>query len=132
MFFVKAAFWIFLILLLMPTNDKDKSDFYIAAGRTLSDLGGFCTRNPDVCDKTGTLFDAIVRKLRNTTQMIEDLVREVGADSQPDSFQPDPMNEPRRREGAQGDARIAPAASNSQHTLEPIDFQPTWRGPGRV
>lgn len=129
MFFVRAAFWIFLILLLMPTSDKEKSNFYVAAGRTVSDLGGFCTRNPDVCNQTTAIFDMIVRKIQNTVQFIEDA---ISTDAPPGYGEHERVSDPRARRGALNDARIAPASSTTHDTLRPDDRSPNWRGPGGV
>ena len=140
MFFVRAAFWIFLILLLMPSNDKEKADFYTAASRTLSDLGSFCTRNRDVCDSTGAIFEDLLRKVRNTVDMLEQMV-------QPDPPRANAGAPPRRNEsehrpyrGASGDRggggerseMLAPTVHRSQHTLRQEDMRPAWRGPGGV
>lgn len=137
MFFVRAAFWIFLILLLMPTSDKEKSAFYTAASRTLSDVGGFCTRNPDVCDSTGAIFESLVRKMRNTVELLEDMVKPD--DDRPSTAMPrHNESEHRRQRGASQDrerergGNLAPAATRSQNTLRPDDLRPAWRGPGGV
>jgi len=121
MFFVKAAFWIFLILLLMPSNDREKSDFYIAAGRTMSD------------------------KVRTTIEMLEDVVRSDGDEADPYSEAPRERHrgESRHYRGASSNLMmIAPEATaampvsaepaGSQDTLRPDDREPDWRGPGRV
>lgn len=119
MFFVRAAFWIFLILLLIPTSDKEKSDFYIAAGRTISDLSNFCERNPDVCERTGAMLETLMRKVRDTTVMIEDMLREAGSEGEAMRLAP----------GQSGEARLAPTGSGGQNTLRPDDLRPAWRGP---
>jgi hypothetical protein len=131
MFFVRAAFWIFLILLLLPTNEKEKSDFYIAAGRTLSDLGGFCTRNPDVCDKTVSIYEMVARKVRNTVQLIENAIRDENAEAPPARDPYERGYDSRERRGALDDGRIAPAGG-AHDTLLPEDRSPDWRGPGAV
>jgi hypothetical protein len=132
MFFVRAAFWIFLILLLMPTTDKEKSDFYVAAGRTLSDLGGFCDRNPDVCDKTSAIFETILHKVRTSVKMLEDMIRSENADHDPAALSRGRPGDPRMQRGTGLDPRIAPAAVSSQQTLRADDLEPTWRGPGGI
>lgn len=119
MFFVKAAFWVFLIFLLIPTSGNEKSDFYNVTGRTIADLSNFCDRNPDVCEKAGAMLETLLRKVRNTTVMVEDMLREAGSEATPMRAAP---NQP-------GDARMAPTGSNGQNTLRPDDMHPTWRGP---
>ena len=143
MFFVRAAFWIFLILLLMPTNDREKSDFYTAAGRTISDLGDFCNRNPDVCNQTGAIFTTLLRKIQAAVQSLDEAISRSGdASGERHSGYTSGYTsgfttrertpDPRRQHGAQGDARMAPAVNNSQNTLRPTDLAPAWRGPGGV
>jgi hypothetical protein len=133
MFFVRAAFWIFLILLLMPTNDKEKSDFYTAASRTISDLGAFCTRNPQVCESTGSIFETILRKMRTTVEMLEEMVQPTSQPNQDTGSLPrERQGGQRPQRGARGDMLVTPTPARSQHTLRPDDLQPTWRGPGRV
>ena len=131
MFFVKAAFWIFLILLLMPSNDREKSDFYVAAGRTMSDLGSFCSRNPEVCSKTTSIVETVVQKVRTTLQMLKDMVRSDGEGRDPRDLPPQRSGDGRGQRGAHGEPVFAPAAG-PQHTLRPEDLHPAWRGPGRV
>ncbi len=145
MFFVKAAFWIFLILLLMPSNDREKSDFYIAAGRTMSDIGSFCDRNPDVCDSTSAIFENIARKVRTTIEMLEDAVRSDGDEADPYSDAPRERHrgESRHYRGASSNLMmiepevtaampVSAEPEGSQDTLRPDDREPDWRGPGRV
>jgi hypothetical protein len=132
MFFVRAAFFIFLILLLMPSSDKEKSDFYIAAGRTISDLGGFCDRNPDVCERTGAIVEGIIRKVRNTVHMIEEAIGDGEPQDGPDYGPRDRSGGPRQQRGAAVNMMIAPAVNDSQNTLRPDDLAPQWRGPGGV
>ena len=131
MFFVRAAFWIFLILLLMPTTDKEKSDFYVAAGRTLSDLGGFCDRNPDVCDRTRSIFENLLQKVRTSVKMLEDVIRSENTDRDPATGHGRP-GDPRMQRGAAFDPQLATAAVTPQQTLRPDDLEPGWRGPGGI
>ena len=134
MFFVRAAFWIFLILLLMPTSDKEKSDFYTAAGRTISDLGDFCTRNPDVCDKTGAIVTMVFRKIQDTVRSIDEAIGrngegiDRGDERHPGYTTRERTPDPRQR-GDNGEARMAPAGDRSQNTLRKEDLAPAWRGP---
>jgi Family of unknown function (DUF5330) len=134
MFFVRAAFWIFLILLLMPTSDKEKSDFYTAAGRTISDFGEFCTRNPDVCDKTGSIVTMIFRKIQDTVHSIDEAISRSGEgmdrdDGRHPGYTTRERNPDPRQRGANDDARMAPAVDRSQNTLRKEDLAPAWRGP---
>ena len=112
MFFVRAAFWIFLILLLMPTNDKEKSDFYTAASRTVADLSNFCNRNPEVCDSTGAIFETILHKMRTTVEMLEEMVQPASQRRDATGALPrDPRGEGKPERGTRGDM-LSGAASD--------------------
>lgn len=128
MFFVRAAFWILLVVLLMPSNSQEKLAFYGTAERTIQDIGGFCTRNPDVCDNTTSIFQAIVHKIGTTAEMLEDMIRQAGLEKDPTVID---EQEYREREGAALEDRNMSTASVTNDTLTPIDRNPTWRGPQR-
>jgi len=67
MFLIRTAFWLSLVILLIPTGDPSDPatttartetqlsaiDAFSAAQHTMSDFAGFCQRNPDTCE-TGT------------------------------------------------------------------------------
>lgn len=131
MFFVKTAFWIFLIILLLPSNGQEKFEFYAVAERTIADIGGFCTRNPDVCEKTSGMVDGVVQKLRTTTEMIEDALRDSGiAAARRDQAEDRPA--PERHGQLDGDPNMGATSSMSVDTLTSEDLRPAWQGPGRI
>jgi hypothetical protein len=136
MSFVKAAFWIVVILLLMPSNAQERYDLYSTAQRTIADIAGFCYRNPDVCERTSAAAQGIVQKLKNTASTIEDMLREtgIGADRpplRPRQDEPDYYN--RERHGAlRSPTSVGSTSSLSADTLTPEDLRPAWRGPGAI
>ena len=131
MFFVKTAFWIVLIILLLPSNGQDKLELYVAAERTISDIGGFCKRNPDVCEKTSSMVDGVVQKLRTTAEMIEDALRDAGIGARREQTGARPVS--RERHGRlDGDPNMTAASSMAGDTLTSEDLRPSWHGPGRI
>lgn len=132
MFFVKAAFWIVLIMLLLPSNGQEKFELYSAAERTISDIGGFCKRNPDVCEKTSSMVDGIVQKLRNTTEMIEETLRDVGIGVRREQTGERPVSHERHGQHDDDDPNMTASSSVSGDTLTSEDVRPSWRGPGRI
>ena len=132
MFFVKAAFWIVLIILLLPSNGQEKFELYVAAERTISDIGGFCKRNPDVCEKTSSMVDGVVQKLRTTTEMIEEALRDagIGAGREQTGEQPTARERHGQLEGS--DPNMTASSSMSGDTLTSEDLRPSWHGPGRI
>ena len=129
MSFVKAAFWILLILLLMPSNAEERYTLYTTAQRTVSDIGGFCRRNPDVCNKTSSIVDSVARKLQTTADTIEDMLRDAGVGVERTQRYD---GGDRQRHGAyRPRSPINTTSSVSNDTLTPDDLRPAWRGPAR-
>ncbi len=133
-FFVKAAFWIALILFLLPSNGQERYELYATAQRTISDIGGFCTRNPDICEKASSAFQGILQKLKAATHSVEDVLYEsgIGAKRSPahDEVSVRDDDPPYHR------AALHPATTSSvgvgADTLTAEDKRPTWRGPNRI
>src|ERR1043166_8656687 len=56
-FLLRTAFWLSIVIMLLPTPDSMKTPDGVgaakavsAASATLSDIGQFCTRQPDACE----------------------------------------------------------------------------------
>jgi Family of unknown function (DUF5330) len=130
MSFVKAAFWIGLILLLMPGDAQERYDLYSTAQRTIADIGGFCGRNPDVCAKTSEAASGIVRKLKNTTDTIEDMLRETGLGAQRPRLDERDYYDRERHGALHQHSDVKTTSSLSSDTLTAEDRRPAWRGPG--
>jgi len=131
MFFVKAAFWIVLIILLLPSNGQEKFELYVAAERTISDIGGFCKRNPDVCEKTSAMAAGVVQKLRTTAEMIEEALRDAGIGAPREQTGEQPVS--RERHGQlDDDPNMTASSSMSGDTLTSEDLRSSWHGPGRI
>lgn len=131
MFFVRTAFWIVLIIILLPSNGQERFEIYSTAERTISDIGGFCQRNPDVCERTSAMVGDVVQKLRTSAEMIEDVLRDagIGARREQTGEAPDPHE---RHGQIEGDPRVTAASSTSPDTLTSQDLRPSWQGPGGI
>ncbi len=124
MSFLKVAFWGVLILLLLPTGGEERFAIYTNAQRTIEDLGGFCRRNPDVCENVVSAFEGLGRKLSATARMIEDMLYHAGIGA-------DRSQLPAMQGGfGEGDPPHT-TSSMAQDTLTPNDRIPAWRGPAR-
>ncbi len=132
MFFVKAAFWIVLIILLLPGSGQEKFELYVAAERTISDLGAFCKRNPDVCEKTSSMVDGVLHKLRTTTEMIEQALRDTGIGARREQMDEQPGHGERHGRRDDDDPNMTATSGMSGDTLTSDDLRPTWYGPGRI
>nr|WP_319382638.1 DUF5330 domain-containing protein [uncultured Roseibium sp.] len=76
LFLLRTAFWLTLVLALIPlgsdqtsTPDKtaevDPVSAFLAAQATVSDIGGFCNRNPQACEAGGNALTAIGSRARD-------------------------------------------------------------------
>jgi Family of unknown function (DUF5330) len=85
MFLLRSAFWITVVLLLLPADDqpaqKDAQTKFKpqtitttqalgAAQETLSDFSGFCERNPSVCIAGETAFEVLQRKAKYAVRIV--------------------------------------------------------------
>jgi hypothetical protein len=131
MFFVKAAFWIALVLLLLPSNGHERFELYTTAQRTISDIGGFCTRNPDVCEKTSAFFKGIVQKLKSTTDSIEEMLQAAGVGAKPKAVG-DEYSALGDRDRNRAAMRPATTSSLAPDTLTVEDKRPQWQGPDQL
>ncbi|SHE63047.1 hypothetical protein SAMN02745157_0591 [Kaistia soli DSM 19436] len=67
MFIIRAAFWLSIVLLLIPgdpaTGGKSASagavDAVLAARAVVADLSSICSRQPDVCEHGGAALQAV-------------------------------------------------------------------------
>jgi hypothetical protein len=118
-FLLRAAFWLGLVLVLLPSGGGTKSDSQLsaaeavsAASAAVSDMGQFCTRQPTACEIGGQAAVTIGQRAQAGARMLFDFFAER-ATSTADS-------------GTTGSIGSMPA---SQDTLRPTDVAPTWRGP---
>ncbi len=86
MFLIRAAFWLSIVILLIPADPQSGEaprvtlfNAFIAARTTLADLSGFCDRNPDVCVTGGAAVDLFADKAQNGVRMLYRYFDENGA-----------------------------------------------------
>lgn len=113
MFLIRTAFWLFVVIMLIPVDDEVARE---AAGRsvasigtieavsaaqaTISDVSGFCDRNPDVCTVGGKVAHTFALKAKSGAKMLGEFV----------------------------DGQLAEEPVD-HGTLTPADVSPEWHGP---
>lgn len=127
MFLLRAAFWLTVVALLLPTGHSastatapqiNAADAVTAAGATVSDMSQFCTRQPNACVVGSQAAAAVGQKAQAGAKMLYELITErLGSN---DST-PTPTKAP--------DRPPMPTARPSHSTLTPADLAPAWRGP---
>ena len=78
-FLLRTAFWLTLVLAIVPlgsgepskvTEKVDPVSAFLAAQATVSDIGGFCSRNPRACETGGSALSAIGSQARDGARIV--------------------------------------------------------------
>jgi hypothetical protein len=121
-FLLRMGFWLSIVLVLLPSGDYQPkgqaprigaADAVSAASAAVSDIGGFCQRQPEACEVGGNAAVAFGQRAQAGARYLFDLLHDSLTPAETGSV-------PRTASG-----RSPP----SQHTLTPADLQPEWRAP---
>ena len=127
-FLLRMAFWLGLVLVLLPTdksNDADKfptvgaSEAVTAASAAVSDMSQFCTRQPTACEIGGQAATAIGARAQAGARKVYQIITDKKAPDHTGSIAQDvaPPQLPDR----------APA-----DTLSATDLEIEWRAPSAL
>ncbi len=120
MFLLRVAFWLGLVLVLLPTGESAPSaqspqvgavEAFSAASATVSDVSGFCSRQPGACSVGAQVATALGHKAQAGAKMVYEFLTEKSAAPQP------------------AKPALAHTDKDSQNTLSAADRTPAWRGP---
>lgn len=87
-FLLRTAFWIGLVILLLPIGTGEEGgeasgisafDALAVAQSTVSDLSGFCTRNPSTCETGGQALQTFGAKARESARLVYEYLDETVA-----------------------------------------------------
>jgi uncharacterized protein DUF5330 len=144
MFLIRTAFWLMILVLLLPTDQQQQSEVYGTAQAAVKDVSGFCSRNPGVCNTGKDAFDVFVQKAQFGAELIMGFIREQTGGAASGSETPSVDGTPAADNASAENANVAQAgigpwtvtpepanveAINSQNTLNPDDLAPAWSGP---
>ncbi len=82
-FLLRTAFWLTLVLAVIPLGSGkgsspvetvDPVSAFLAAQATVSDLGGFCGRNPQACETGGEALSAIGSSARDGAKIVYEFI----------------------------------------------------------
>src|SRR5262249_16614616 len=115
-FLLRVAFWLGVVLVLLPSAGSDPVpkpqvgavDAMSAAKAAVSDIRGFCDRQPDACSVGSQAAAVIGQRAQAGAQMPHQFLNH--------QFGP-------------GSLARTGAVKPTQHTLTPADLEPAWRGP---
>ena len=109
MILIRIAFWLVILILLLPTSKQEQMVVYGTAESAVKDISSFCDRNPSTCQTGAAAFDTFAQKAKFGVKMVTDFVK--GSDS---------------GEAADKLASSDTSGSSSQNTLNPGDVEPVW------
>jgi len=119
MFLIRSAFWIALIIWLIPSDPVKQAQMYETASYAVHRATTFCDRNATVCESAAGYWGIFKEKAAVGARMLGDLINERLAGSRPAHT----VHEPMRREGPPVFERAQPASD----TLRPSDRVLEWR-----
>lgn len=120
MFLIKTAFWLTILLLLIPDGQQN-NQIYGTAEAAMKDLAAFCDRNPETCVNGKNVFAMLVQKAEFGARIVMDFVE--GRTETADVMQSMPE--------ASGTMPLQPAIwdlGESQDTLSTEDRETAWGG----
>jgi hypothetical protein len=114
MSFMKLAFWLGVLVLLLPTDAQQQARVYSTAVATVERATTFCDRNARTCAMAGEAWAMFLKKAEFGGRLVGDLITSQGRQHDPES----PA------------ARSPVGTSSGAHgTLLPTDMEAGWRGP---
>ena len=120
MFLLRMAFWLGLVVLLLPSDEQQQARLYQAAVSTVERATTFCDRNARVCAASGELWATFLKKAEFAVRLAIDAVGSSGRREE--------MTAPAAQPAA---ARTRPdprLPASARGTLTPSDLAPAWRG----
>lgn len=119
MFIIRTAFWLMLIVLLLPSNEQEQREVYGTAQAAVNDIKTFCVRNPGVCETSTVAFESFSQKAQFGAKMLMDFMKDASSDVaampiERDQRQPGPVSMFRRE---------------SNNTLTADDLKVAWTAP---
>lgn len=129
LFLIRTAFWLMIIVLLLPTDERQRSEVYGTAQAAVNDIATFCDRNPETCAKGKDAFGVLVQKAQFGARMLIDLIN--GSKGAGEGETETGIQDPEQGSGTNfpfEPSRFGPG--DSQDTLNPDDRDEAWGGPG--
>lgn len=74
MFLIKTAFWLTILILLLPTDEQQRSQIYGTAQAAVNDVTTFCDRNPTTCETGQEAFAVLVQKAQYGAAVLMDML----------------------------------------------------------
>lgn len=115
-FLLRVAFWLSIVLVLMPSGAPqsnapkiDAGDAVSAAFAAVSDMGNFCDRQPEACEVGGKAAIAFGQRAQAGAKFLFEVLSDKMAPAETGSIK-------------------GSKPQSSQDTLTAQDLKPAWRG----
>ena len=118
---VKTAFWLSVVIMLLPTDQRRQTELASVTGQAVERTMTFCERNPGTCAAGQELWATFVRKAEFGIELAMNLAREQWSKQ---------ASRPQQPAASGGPVRLEPVRPQ-QGSLTPADTAPQWRGPAR-
>jgi hypothetical protein len=120
-FLLRMAFWLTVVCVLLPSGTKpnlpdaqiDATQAASLAGAAVTDVRGFCDRQPDACVVGGKVAIAIGHKAEAGARTIYEFINSKLAE----------------KSAPAAAAKLVPASTASKGTLSANDMAPAWHAP---
>ncbi len=117
-FLLRVAFWLSVVLVLMPSGAPqpnapkiEAADAVSAAFAAVSDMGSFCARQPEACDVGGKAAVAFGQRAQAGAKYLFDVLSDKMVPAET------------------GSIKMPGKTPTSQDTLTAEDLKPSWRAP---
>lgn len=127
-FLLRAAFWLTIVLVLLPTGQSQPksavsqigpADAVSAATAAVADMSQFCDRQPEACVIGSNAAVALGHRAQAGAKMLYEFLSERVGPNETGSVGTRPSSRPGQDASGKG----------SQNTLTPTDLRAPWRGP---
>ncbi len=126
-FLLRMAFWLTVVCVLLPSGTKsasgdaniDAKQAVTLASATLSDMRGFCDRQPDACATGGKVAVALGHKAEAGARTIYEFITAKLAEK----------SAPAEKTSAKVVSVSVPGQETRQGTLTQADMAPAWHAP---
>lgn len=134
MFLIRSAFWLSLIVLLLPTDPAQQARFFATAEKGVVHVATFCERNGPTCVKAGKLWDGFKEKAEFGGRVAWNLALSYWQgreeNRQTATREPELRREPAPEPPRRGPGHEREPVAVARGTLTEKDRAPTWR-PGQ-
>ena len=106
MFLIRMAFWVGLIVLLLPSDKERQAQLYRTATETVHRAATFCDRNAALCEQGAKHWTAFRTKLEFGAKLVFDMASERLLGVQHAVDRPDEDKSPARERPARGNGHV--------------------------